>query len=405
MTQQGQATDTRRVLILTIDYGLGHRSAAEAVAAAIRETYGEAAHVEVVNPLEDSRAPALLREGQDRYDEVVQELPELYNVSYQISDASAPSTIIESVLTLMLFPVLRDLVRDFEPDVIVTTIFMYQAPLGALFTLSEERVPLVTVITDLVSLHELWFNEAADLCLVPTETARNLALGHGLPEERVRITGIPVDPALAREERDQATLRAELGWHSNLLTILAVGGKRVSHLKETLDILNHSGLPIQLIPVAGGNEALWKQFQETEWHLPAHCYDFVDDMPTLMKASDAIICKAGGLIVTESLAAGLPLMLVDVLPGQETGNAEFVVEKGAGVLVEHPATALETIRHWVADDGALLAERARNARRLGHPRAAYQVAEIAWNAKTGDRPASRRSWLIELFDRNEVPWR
>ena len=405
MSRQEQSTNKKRVLILTIDYGLGHRSAAEAVAAAMRETYGDDAHIEVVNPLEDPRAPSLLRDGQDRYDEVVQEIPELYNVSYRISDAGAPSTIIENALTLMLYSVLRDLVRDFEPDVIVTTIFMYQAPLDAVFALSEERVPLVTVITDLISIHELWFHDAADFCLVPTETARDLALEHGIAADRVQITGIPVDPALAREEGDRATLRAELGWDLDRTTILAVGGKRVSHLTETLHVLNHSGLPIQLVPLGGGNEDLRQEFEETEWHVPAHCYGFVENMPTMMKASDAIICKAGGLVVTESLAAGLPLMLIDVLPGQETGNAEFVVENGAGTLVEDPTGALETISHWLADDGALLKERARNARRLGHPRAAYEVAEIAWNAQVADRSDSDRSWLIGLFEENEVPWR
>lgn len=405
MSQRERSTTQKRILILTIDYGLGHRSAAEAIATAMRERYGEAAHIDVVNPLEDPQAPSLLREGQDRYDEVVQEIPELYDVSYRVSDTGASSTIIEGALTLMLYQVLRDLVRDFEPDVIVTTIFMYQAPLDAVFTLSEERVPLITVITDLVSIHELWFHEAADRCLVPTETARELALEHSIAADRVQITGIPVDPALARDEEDRTPLRTELGWDPDLTTILAVGGNRVSHLVETLHVLNHSGLPIQLVSVAGGNEELEQAFQETEWHVPAHCYGFVENMPTMMKASDVIICKAGGLIVTESLAAGLPLMLVDVLPGQETGNAEFVVENGAGALAETPVGALETVNHWLADDGALLAERARNAWRLGRSRAAYEVAEIAWDAEVATRAESDPSWLIELFEENEVPWR
>jgi 1,2-diacylglycerol 3-beta-galactosyltransferase len=405
MTQQEQSTKEKRILILTIDYGLGHRSAAEAIETALEESYGNAAQIKLVNPLDDPRAPALLRDGQDRYDEVVQEIPQLYNVSYQISDAGAPSTLIESTITVMLYPVLRDLVRDFAPDVIVTTIFMYQAPLDAIFALSEDRVPLVTVITDLVSLHELWFHDAADRCLVPTETARDLALEHGLAEDRLQITGIPVDPALAREEGDRAALREELGWNPDRTTILAVGGKRVSHLTETLHVLNHSGLAIQLVPLAGRNEELEQAFQEIEWHVPAHCYGFVENVPTMMKASDAIICKAGGLIVTESLAAGLPLMLIDVLPGQETGNAEFVIENQAGALVESPVDALETVRHWLADDGALLAERAENARQLGHPRAAFEVAEITWNAEVATRAESDPSWLIKLFEENEVPWR
>lgn len=51
--------------------------------------------------------------------------------------------------------------------------------------------------------------------------------------------------------------------------------------------------------VAGGDDQLCHQFQGIEWHIPAQVYDFVENMPTLMHAADCILCKAGGLIVTE----------------------------------------------------------------------------------------------------------
>ena len=173
--------------------------------------------------------------------------------------------------------------------------------------------------------------------------------------------------------------------------------------------MNHSGLPLQLIVVAGGDDELYDQLQSEEWHGPAHVYNFVDNMPELMHASDCIICKAGGLIVTESLACGLPLLLVDVLPGQETGNADYVVQGGAGALSPAPLDGLETLCHWLLRGGEGLAQCAENARRLGKPRAAYDVAERAWAvAQAGPGPASRlrllhRSRLVTLLRRFQVP--
>ncbi|OYT68341.1 MAG: hypothetical protein CFK52_15245, partial [Chloracidobacterium sp. CP2_5A] len=58
----------RNILILTADAGFGHRSAAKAVAAALRETHGDDCAVEVVNPLADWRAPAALRDSPLDYD-------------------------------------------------------------------------------------------------------------------------------------------------------------------------------------------------------------------------------------------------------------------------------------------------------------------------------------------------
>ena len=80
--------------------------------------------------------------------------------------------------------------------------------------------------------------------------------------------------------------------------------------------------------------------------------------------------------------------IVDVLPGQEAGNAEYVIQAGAGVNAQDPIDALQTMYHWLADDGKLLAQCSQKARLLGRPRAAYDVAELAWGAtERGAQPA------------------
>jgi len=409
----GQTTGARtakHILILTADAGFGHRSAANAIAAALQETHGNACTAEIVNPLEDKRVPALLRDSQTDYDRLVREMPNLYKVGYEASDAAVLSTVVDGALIVVLFETIRDLVHRHQPDAIVTTFPLYQAPLRAVCLINRCHIPLLTVVTDLVTVHRLWFHEAADLCLVPTEAVRDQALGYGLTEEKIQVIGIPVHPDLARKSRDPAAIRVELGWRPDLTTVLAAGSKRVGNLRDVLRVLNHSGLPLQLAIVAGGDDELYRQLQNTEWHAATYLYNFMSNMPTLMHAADCIIYKAGGLIVSESLACGLPLLLVDVLPGQETGNADYVIESGAGELAENPIAALETIYHWLACDGTLLAERAQNARRLGRPRAAYEIAERAWAAAERgpsvkkSRHLRGRPKLIKLLSRHNVPW-
>ena len=85
--------------------------------------------------------------------------------------------------------------------------------------------------------------------------------------------------------------------------------------------------------------------------------------------------QAGGLIIAETLACGLPLLLIDVLPAQEKGNVDIVLQSGAGELALTPGAALEVLYHWLADGGALLTQRASNARAVGRPRAALDIAE------------------------------
>ena len=399
--------ESKRILILTADAGFGHRSAANAIEAALKERHGEECQVDVVNVLDAERTPAVLRESQADYDRMAKESPELYKLGYEASDAPVPAALFENALTVMLVRPMRETLEQYQPDAVVSTYPLYQAPLAAINALSKRAVPVVTVVTDLATVHRIWFNNGVDRCLVPTEAVRQLAVESGMDPDKVEVTGLPVNPAIAQDDRDPAEVRRALGWRPDLTTVLAVGSKRVGHLPDVLRALNHSALPIQIAAVAGGDDDLYEHLQSVEWHTPAHVYNFVKNMPDLMRASDAVICKAGGLIVTESLARGLPLLLVDVIPGQEEGNALFVVDGGAGRQIESPVDALETLFDWLDNGGAQLAETARNAQQLGRPAAAYTVAEYAWMSAqrvTPDQPERyskerpRISDLLKLFD-------
>jgi 1,2-diacylglycerol 3-beta-galactosyltransferase len=370
--------NTKRILVLTADAGFGHRSAANAVAAAIQERYDERCQVVIVNPLENRRVPAILRNSPADYDRMVRNVPELYRLGYEATDTMVSTLALESAIVLMLFEVLSDALTEQRPDVIVTTYPLYQAPLWAIYTLGRQRVPLVTVVTDLATIHRIWFHKVADLCLVPTPQAEKLALSHGLTRDQVRVTGIPIHPSFATERHDPSIIRSELGLNPDLTTLLAVGSKRVGHLEAVLHVINHSGLPLQMVVVAGGDDALYRRLRRVEWHTPCQVHNLVSNMPTLMHAADCILCKAGGLIVSESLAAGLPMLLADVLPGQEIGNAEYVIKGDAGVRIDDPLDALEALCHWLESDAELLREKAANARRLGRPHAAAEIADYTW---------------------------
>jgi 1,2-diacylglycerol 3-beta-galactosyltransferase len=385
--------EKKRILILTADAGFGHRSAALAIQAALEELAGPDCELHLVNPLEDKRTPFFLRDSQSDYDQIVKQAPELYRMGYDASDNVIPSAIADTALVVLLYEVMRDLVVTYRPDAIVTTYPLYQSALEAVFTIDREFIPLYTVVTDLSTVHRIWFNKAANACLVPNQTVRELALASNLKPENVIETGIPVSPKLNQESRSKAEIRRELGWEENRITVLAVGSKRVDRLIETVNTINHSGFPVQLAVAAGKDAVLYENLKAIEWHIPAYLYDYVSNMPLLMHASDAIICKAGGLIVTESLACGLPILLVDVLPGQETGNAEMILQGEAGDLALKPLEVLETLSHWLINDQALLKTRAENSRRLGKPFAARDVAAIVWQgAQIG--PVDRRKQHI-----------
>jgi 1,2-diacylglycerol 3-beta-galactosyltransferase len=404
-----ESANKRRILILTADYGFGHRAASNAIQAALQYQYHDQVVTEIVNPIDDKSAPSFLRKEQDRYDKRVRETPRLYHLGYEIGDLSVTTSVVESTLIVMLYDAVRKILRNFQPDAIITTYPMYLAPLSSIFTIKQKRIPLLTVVTDMGAVQQMWFNPVSDRTLVPTEIVRDLAIKHSIRPETIRITGIPVHPNIALENRSKAELRSELGWDVEKITVLVVGSKRVRNLKDTLQALNHSGLPIQMVVVAGGDNELFHYLESKTWHIDTHIYNRVDNIPTMMHASDTIVCKAGGLITSEALACGLPILFIDVIQGQETGNAEIVIGNGAGELAENPLHAQEILYHWFDNDRQLLHERAQNAARLGNPRSSFDISELAWeDAGRGqiviEKPLLDLQRLKALLNRFDVPW-
>ncbi|HCS40246.1 MAG: MGDG synthase family glycosyltransferase [Anaerolineaceae bacterium] len=370
----------KRALILTADAGFGHRSAANAVRDAILDKYAEQMTVELLNPLDEPTTPSFLRDTQSDYDKYVKHVPELYQLGYEASDNLIPTAFLERSIGVLLVDTMRELFTKYKPDVVLSTYPWYQAAISTLFTGRKNKVPQYTAVTDLSTVHRMWFHKKVTGCMVPNTLVAELGMSYGMPLEKIIITGIPVSPAISKEKRAKNDIRKELGWQPDLPTILAVGSKRVERLIDSLNVINHFGAPIQVAVVCGKDENLFRELTHFEWHIPAYIYEYSDQVPTLMKASDLMLCKAGGLIVTESLAAGLPMMLTEIIPGQETGNAEYVTAYGAADMAESPIAILECLSHLMKEDQALLKKRSANAKFLGQPESAYAAADILWKA-------------------------
>ena len=370
----------KKLVILTADAGFGHRVAAQAVERAVLERYGDAVAVTTVNLLDDPKTPRILRDSQSDYDKLVRRAPELYQIGYMASDDSITTAIGEGALAVGLYQAAAAMLREQQPDAIISTYPLYSAALNSAFDSKGYRVPLLLVITDLVTVHQIWYNRRVDYCMVPTESVAQQAMNAGIPAERIFLTGIPVNPQMSQRPADRNELRTSLGWQTAPKTFLAVGSKRVKQLLPVLNVLNHYGGEVQLAVVCGRDEELFRELSAVDWHIPVKLYQFVENMAPLLHAADAIICKAGGLITTEALACGLPMLIIEVIPGQEEGNASYVVEHEAGEFVKSPVEALEVIHHWLQQDGAELGMARGRAAAIGRPDAAYAIADLCWQA-------------------------
>jgi 1,2-diacylglycerol 3-beta-galactosyltransferase len=369
----------KRILILTADAGLGHRSAAEALQKAIEQTYGDLCDVLLKNPLDHPDIPDFIHDSQSEYDKLIEVMPELYHTAYDLSDATLPVKLMEGGFVLFLYNILHEMIMNLAPDIIICPYPVYQAPLNVILRNEGLAIPTMTVTTDLVTVHQVYFNDSVTLLTVPTKAVREKALAAGLNEAQVIETGIPVNPEIAALKKIKKNiLRGEFDWKLEPISLLVVGSPRVFDLMELLTAIDQTDHDLQFALVAGGNEALLEKFESAEWHHPTKIYDFVEFMPKLMRAADIVLCKAGGLITTESLASELPIMVVNYIPGQEEGNVDYILKHGAGELCDTPQKAVLTLDAWLKNSGEGLAQVTENAAKAGRAGAAMMIAEKAW---------------------------
>ena len=354
------------------DTGGGHRSAAEAIIEAIHLEYQDQVTTEMVDFFK-TYAPRPFNRAAEMYPYMVK-APHLWGASFHATDGRARARAITTTMWPIARQAARSLVQKHPADLIVTVHPFANS--FALRALGKNRPPFINVVTHMVTTHALWYDNRADLILVPTETARLRAIKYNMSPEKVKVVGLPVADRYCQPMGDKAALREKLGWPLDKPIVLLVGGgEGMGPLAKTAQAIDASGLDVALVIVCGRNQRLKASLEECQWENPTWIYGFTREMPDFMRASDFLVTKAGPGTIAEALNAELPIILYAKLPGQEDGNVTFVEEEGAGVWAPNPQEVVRTLTRWISRP----AERqtvVENCRRAGKPEAARAIAHM-----------------------------
>ena len=184
----------------------------------------------------------------------------------------------------------------------------------------------------------------------------------GVEAGRLHVTGFPV-PAFfgenaARLSPPYLTLPQNVGGVPPPRTaaprVLYIINSGTNHAFETARLLiEESAWEITI--AVGRDELLRRELTLlTEGRtLPAQILGWTDQIPHLLMTHHVVISKAGGATVQEAIAARCPMVVNQIVPGQEEGNYELLRRAGAGALATTPATVVTTLREAFANQGAL----------------------------------------------------
>ena len=104
---------------------------------------------------------------------------------------------------------------------------------------------------------------------------------------------------------------------------------------------------------------------------------YTTEMADLMRIATLFVGKPGGLSSSECMAAGLPMVLINPIPGQEERNSDFLLEEGAAVRCNYTTTVGYKIDILLRDPDRVTPDGGGSARRLGFPDAGDRIAMTA----------------------------
>ena len=320
--------------------------------------------------------PILERIINTTYMSVIKRTPEIWDYLYDNPKVMKSVHKLRDIIHRSNTGKLKMLLDEFKPDGVICT----QAfPCGLIADYKKTfnvNIPLIGVLTDYAP-HSYWIFDKVDRYIVPSmETGKKL-IDNGVDPDRIMPYGIPIDAKFQHSPSKEGIFR-KLSLGPDLSTVLIMGGTQgLGPIKELVTLLDRSGLPLQMIIACGTNKRLfrWLHARKRNFKKKTAILSFADNIDELMHISTVIVTKPGGITTAEALARGLPMLIVNPLPGQEAMNTRFLLNEGVAVRGQNPTDVVIVLEELLYNKNKLkiMSDKAKS---LSKPNSAVAIARL-----------------------------
>jgi len=328
----------KKIMIFYAAYGGGHLSAARSIKENIETNYTNV-EVKLVDCMEYV-SKYVNKVTTKAYSEMAKKAPRTWGRVYWNSQ-KGPLAHLSTTSNKVLSIKLNTLLQDFKPNIIISTHPFGTQMCAYLKKLGKLDAKIATVMTDYAP-HDQWlvFNHFVDYYFVSHEGMKNQLHEKGIPNEKIFATGIPLSNKFLLKY-DKSQILESFGLSPNRKTVLFFGGGEFGLGKtQTFKIFKsfvECNENIQIVAIAGKNPKMKENFENLVSELGKQenvkILEYTNKVPELMSISDLVVSKPGGLTTTESLASGLPIVVINPIPGQEEENATYLEENKVAIWI------------------------------------------------------------------------
>lgn len=361
-----------RIMILAAGVGAGHNMAAQVLESAFRRepSVDVVKHADVLESTNELYRTLY----DDAYFGLVSDVPWLVEWGYDNNDAPFKLGRTVRFWDRINTTATVKALKEFAPDIVVCTHFL-PARLVALMLARGTLESTLAVVTTDYDFQGLWLTSAFTHFFVAREETRAHMAAIGVPADRIGVSGIPVRSVLG-EPVDAVAVRARFGLRPDRPTVLvSAGAAGGTYTKAIVQQCLRIQSAFQAVVVCGRNDELKAEIEQlvAERRDQYIVLGYTTEMADLMRVATLFVGKPGGLSSSECMAAGLPMVLINPIPGQEERNSDFLLEEGAAVRCNYSTTVGYKIDTLLADPDRVR-RMAESARRLGFPDAGTRIA-------------------------------
>ncbi|MFZ1056590.1 MAG: galactosyldiacylglycerol synthase, partial [Opitutaceae bacterium] len=334
-----------RILILTAAYGEGHNAAAHALATAFNEEAPGTAVVVDIFALTCPRLNTLVRRA---YLAAINGTPRLWSRIYALMDR--PGFMKNGIWMLRAQARMLERVIERERPVAICSTFPAYAALLQRFAAEEQlSTPHFNIVTDSISINSVWWRPGCDGWFVPNEDSAQVMREAGVDPSRLHVLGFPVTPYFRRNEGIVTRPRLDEGAAPRILYIVNSGTRNAEATARLL--LAEEGWEVTC--TVGRDESLRRTLTALSGGRArkAEILGWTDKIPHLLMTHHVVVSKAGGATTQEAIAARCPMVVNQVVPGQEEGNCLLLLRHGAGALATTPEAVIEVLGRAFRDQG------------------------------------------------------
>lgn len=315
----------KKVLILTTNYGDGHIKTANSLSRRINDVAPEI-DVKIVNLYKEAH-PLINKAIRYAYFKCYSYAPKVYDFLYYLTRHPSRNLNYNNIQGMFGRRKLKEYLKSYNPDLIINTYSILAVPM--LRKKGYTKVPCYTIVTD-YGAHSQWIDPGVHKYYVGHESIKDEMVDWGVNEDKIEVSGIPVYIDCSQDVDHGEVLKKYGIKNDNMPLVTLLGGANsiMRNMSEVCEKLYKMKPEVKLLVVCGRNKALKEKLDKdmSNYTDRIKIVGFLESLHEVIKVSDVVITKPGGITVTEILNLGTPFIMYGSPAGQEKDNKIFLLK-------------------------------------------------------------------------------